>query len=165
MTKLYSEKKDNVAMASGKGHRNMAGTILANKSKFSNSGSLRTEFLKFIYLAFFRSDSKSCMAELDSLITIDKKLNTVLTIMPISLDQNFANAIKFWNEKKYPWELTGAADTDKIRKDYQIKSLPAFYLISPQNKLVLSPALAPSHNFESLFLKIFREQKFRQKVE
>lgn len=120
---------------------------------------------KFIYLAFFRSDSKSCMAELDSLITIDKKLNTVLTIMPISLDQNFANAIKFWNEKKYPWELTGAADTDKIRKDYQIKSLPAFYLISPQNKLVLSPALAPSHNFESLFLKIFREQKFRQKVE
>ena len=51
MTKLYSEKKDNVAMASGKGHRNIAGTILVNKSKFPNSGSLRMEFLRFVYLA------------------------------------------------------------------------------------------------------------------
>lgn len=117
---------------------------------------------KFVYLAFFRGDSKACRAELDSLVDIHKKLNPILTIVPVSLDQNFSTATKLWEEKKYPWELTTAADKEKARSDYEIKSLPAFYLISPDMKLILSPALAPSHNFEALFLKIYRESRYRK---
>jgi len=117
---------------------------------------------KFVYLAFFRSDSKACRAELDSLVTLHKKLNPILTIVPVSLDQNFSIATKLWEEKKYPWELSTPADAEKVRSDYEIKSLPAFYLISPDMKLILSPALAPSHNFEALFLKIYRESRYRK---
>ncbi len=72
MTKLYSEKKDNVSMASGKGHRNMAGTILANKSIFSNSGSLRTEFLKFIYLALSLAGLAGTLVIIYNVISIQK---------------------------------------------------------------------------------------------
>ncbi|MEI7421404.1 MAG: hypothetical protein WCK18_04890 [Prolixibacteraceae bacterium] len=114
---------------------------------------------KFVYLAFFRGDSKACRAELDSLVTLNKKLNPILTVLPVSLDQNFSTATKLWEEKKYPWELTTPADAEKVRADYQVKSLPVFYLISPDMKLILSPALAPSHNFEALFLKIYRERR------
>jgi hypothetical protein len=78
------------------------------------------------------------------------------------MDENFADAVNLWKEKKYPWELTGAADREKARSDYRIKSLPTFYLIAPDQKLLLSPALSPTHNFEALFLKIYREQRFRQ---
>jgi len=116
---------------------------------------------KYIYLAFFRSDSKACRSELDSLAVLNKKLSTVLTIVPVSLDQNYSLATKLWAEKKYPWELVTATDAEKARNDYEVKSLPAFYLISPDMKLLLSPALAPSHNFEGLFLKIYRERKTR----
>lgn len=116
---------------------------------------------KFVYLAFFRGDSKTCRAELDSLVVIYKKLNPILSVVPVSLDQNFSIATKLWNEKKYPWELATPVDAAKARSDYQIKSLPAFYLISPEMKLILAPALAPSHNFESLFLKIYRERRTR----
>jgi len=132
------------------------------KSQQATSTPLRAKG-KFLYLAFFRSDSKSCRAELDSLVAIEKKLNQILTIVPVSMDQNFADASQLWKEKKYPWELNAAADQEKARADYQIKSLPAFYLISPDQKLLLSPALPPSHNFETLFLKIYREQRFIQK--
>ncbi|HEY5510398.1 MAG TPA: hypothetical protein VIK10_05145 [Prolixibacteraceae bacterium] len=112
---------------------------------------------KYIYLAFFRSDSKACRTELDSLVIIYKKLNPILTVLPVSLDQNFSLATKLWAEKKYPWDLVTATDAEKARTDYEVKSLPAFYLISADMKLSLSPALAPSHNFEGLFLKIYRE--------
>ena len=134
--------------------------VLKNQSAATTP--LRTK-AKFVYLAFFRSDSKACRAELDSLVSIEKKLNQILTIVPVSLDQNFAVASQLWKEKKYPWELNGAADPEKARTDYQIKSLPAFYLISPDQKLLLAPALPPSHNFETLFLKIYREQRFIHK--
>jgi hypothetical protein len=117
---------------------------------------------KYVYLAFFRSDSKACIAELDSLVGIGKNLKTILDIIPVSIDANPADAIKLWTGKKYPWELSEAVDPAKVKSDYLIKSLPTFYLVSPDQKLVLSPALAPSHNFEALFLKIYRESRFRQ---
>ncbi len=117
---------------------------------------------KYTYLAFFRSDSKVCKAELDSLVKMEKKLNSILTILPVSMDQNPENAISLWNDSKYPWELMQATEPEKARNDFEIKSLPLFYLISPDQKLVLAPALAPSHNFEALFLKIYRESRFRQ---
>ena len=112
---------------------------------------------KYVYLVFFRGDSKACRAELDSLVAIHRKLNTILTVVPVSLDQNFSTAIKLWGEKKYPWNLLTATDAEKARADFEIKSLPAFYLISPDMKLLLSPALAPSHDFEGLFLRIYRK--------
>lgn len=118
---------------------------------------------KYIYLAFFRSESRDSKAELDSLVTLDKKLRSVLTIVPVSLDKNFAGAVKLWNDKKYPWPLYRPADPEKAESDYLLRTVPVFYLVSPDLKLLLSPALSPSHNFEALFLKMFRETQFRQK--
>ena len=117
---------------------------------------------KFVYLAFFRSDSKACVEELDSLVSIHKKLSSVLTIITVSLDKNTTDAIQLWNTKKYQWELTFPLNTDKIQSDFKVSSTPLFYLISPDQRLLLSPALPPTHNFESLFLKIYRESRFRQ---
>ena len=117
---------------------------------------------KFLYLAFFRSDSKESRAELDSMVSMNKKLNSILTIVPVSLDKNFADALKLWNDKKYPWELVAPIHPDSAISDYRIKVVPTFYLVGPDQKLILSPALSPSHNFEALFLKIYRESRFKQ---
>ncbi|HWS01722.1 MAG TPA: hypothetical protein VN249_13960, partial [Prolixibacteraceae bacterium] len=135
------------------------GILLKNQK--ANVTTLRSNG-KFIYLAFFRSDSKESKAELDSLVSMDKKLHTILTIIPVSLDKNFQDAVKLWNEKKYPWELTEPVNPDQAILDYRIKAVPTFYLISPDLKLLLAPALSPSHNFEPLFLKIYRESRFRK---
>jgi hypothetical protein len=117
---------------------------------------------KYLYLVFFSSLSKESRAELDSLVTLDKKLNKILTIVPVLIDKNFQDAAKLWKEKKYPWELMSAVNIEQATSDFRIKAVPTFYLISPDNKLTLSPALSPSHNFESLFLKIYRESRFRK---
>ncbi len=77
---MYSEKKDNVAMASGNVHRNMAGTILVNKSKFSNSGSLRTEFLKFIYLALSLTGLAGTLFIIYDVISV-QKVNSMSMIL------------------------------------------------------------------------------------
>ena len=117
---------------------------------------------KFLYLAFFRSDSKESREELDSLVSMNKKLSSILTIVPVSLDKNFADAVKLWNIKKYPWEMVAPVQPDLTISDYRIKVVPTFYLVGPDQKLLLSPALSPSHNFEALFLKVYRESRFGQ---
>ncbi len=117
---------------------------------------------KYVYLVFFTSTSKESKAELDSLVTLDKKLRKILTIVAVSMDKNFQDAAKLWKVKKYPWELMSAVNIEQASSDFRIKAVPTFYLISPDSKLALSPALSPSHNFESLFLKIYRESRFRK---
>ncbi|MCK9640212.1 MAG: hypothetical protein M0R39_09915 [Prolixibacteraceae bacterium] len=117
---------------------------------------------KFLYLAFFRSDSKESRAELDSLVSMNKKISGILTIVPVSLDKNMDDAVKLWSAKKYPWELIAPVHPDQAISDYRIKVVPTFYLISPDQKLLLSPALSPTHNFEALFLKVYRENRFMQ---
>lgn len=117
---------------------------------------------KFLYLVFFKSNSKESRQEMDSLAIINQKLATVLEVIPISLDADWKVAGLFWKERKYPWELKFPANPEKTIADFRIKNVPEFYLISPDQKLLLSPAIPPSHNFESLFLKIFRESRFRQ---
>ncbi len=161
---IFNQLKESLPAILKKINSLQAGSQAPNLSIINQAGatSLLRAKGKYCYLAFFRSDSKACRVELDSLVSIEKKLAAILTIIPVSLDQNFADAVKFWKEKKYPWELTGAVDPEKARSVYQIKSLPAFYLISPEQMLLLSPALAPSRNFETLFLKIYREGKFRK---
>jgi len=133
--------------------------MLRNQKEFSSR--LRANG-KFLYLAFFRSDSKESRAELDSLVSMNKKLSSILTIVPVSLDKNFADAVKLWIDKKYPWELVAPVQPDLAISDYRIKVVPTFYLVGPDQKLILSPALSPTHNFEALFLKVYRENRFMQ---
>lgn len=117
---------------------------------------------KFLYLVFFKSNSRESRQELDSLVLIHKKLSSVLDVLPVSLDTDLEAAGKLWKEQKYPWQLTFPLNQEKCMADFRIKNVPEFYLIAPDQKILLAPALPPTHNFEALFLKIFRETRFRQ---
>ncbi|MCE1199948.1 MAG: hypothetical protein LWW85_13345 [Marinilabiliales bacterium] len=116
---------------------------------------------KYTYLAFFRSDSRESVAELDSLVSLDHRLREVLTVIPVALDDDPTQADRLWKSKNYPWILYTPGDKPKAVADYQLRAVPTFCLLSPDLRILLPQALSPSHNFESLFLKIFRENRIR----
>lgn len=116
---------------------------------------------KFTYLVFFRSSSHDCQTELDSIIPVERKLKQILSVVSIATDDNFDTAVKLWKKKKYPWELLNGSGNKKLIQNYKAEVVPAFYLISPDGTLLLSPAPPPTHEFEALFLKLFRDYNFR----
>ncbi len=115
---------------------------------------------KFVYLIFFNSKSHDCQMELDSIVSIHRKLNQALTVLAISLDENFDSSINLWKKKGYKWELLNGLK-QPVNLDYSASLTPAFFLISPDQTLLLSQAPSPSHGFEPLFLKILRDSHFR----
>jgi len=117
---------------------------------------------KFIYLSFFNSKSSDCRAELDSIVSIEKRLRQVLTVVSIALDDNFDAAVKLWNSKGYKWELLDGSKQKQLINNYNASITPAFYLIDPDGALKLSQAPSPSHGFEPLFLKMFRDYNFKR---
>ncbi len=117
---------------------------------------------KFIYLVFFRSSSRECRTELDSIVPVERKLRQVLSVVSIATDDYFDAAVKLWKDKNYPWELLNGSGNKKLIQNYKAEIVPAFYLISPDGTLLLSPAPPPTHEFEALFLKLFRDYRFKQ---
>lgn len=113
---------------------------------------------KFVYLNFFRNNSKESRAELDSLVYIEKKFRQVLKIVSISVDDNFEASAKLWREKKYLWDLLNGSKNKELIENYNAEIVPVFYLIDPRGNLLLSPAPPPSREFEPIFLKIFRDR-------
>lgn len=111
---------------------------------------------KFVYLNFFRSNSKESKAELDSLVAIEKKFRQVLKIVSIALDDNFEASAKLWKEKNYLWDLLNGSQNKEVIEKYNAEIVPAFYLLNPEGNLLLSPAPPPSHEFEPIFLRILR---------
>jgi len=117
---------------------------------------------KFIYLSFFNSKSTDCRAELDSIVSIEKRLRQVLIVVSVALDDNFDAAVKLWNSKGYKWELLDGSMQKQLIVNYNASITPAFYLIDPDGALKLSQAPSPSHGFEPLFLKMFRDYNFKR---
>jgi peroxiredoxin len=117
---------------------------------------------KFVYLLFFNSKSADCIAELDSIVPTEKRLRQVLSVVAVSLDNDFDNGLKLWKNKGYSWELLNGAKQKQLVINYNAAVTPAFYLIDPNGKFQLSPAPSPSHGFEPLFLKILRDFRYKQ---
>jgi peroxiredoxin len=112
---------------------------------------------KFVYLLFFNSKSADCKTELDSLVSIEKRLRQVLGVISVSVEDDFENAARLWKEKRYSWELLNGSKQKQLILNYKAYITPVFYLINPLGKIQLSPAPAPSQGFEPLFIKIFRD--------
>ena len=118
---------------------------------------------KFVYLSFFNSSSADCRAELDSIVSIEKRLRQVLSVVSISVEDNFTLASNLWNTKGYTWQLLNGSKQKQLVHNYNAALTPAFYLVAPDGTMRLSPAPSPSHGFEPAFLKIIRDYNFRLK--
>lgn len=117
---------------------------------------------KFVYLNFINSRSHDCRMELDSLVSIEKNLRQVLQVVSIAIDDDFGHALQLWKDEGYPWELLDGSNQKELATNYNATVTPAFYLISPDGKLVLSPASSPSQEFGPIFLRLLRGYSFNQ---
>ena len=61
---------------------------------------------------------------------------------------------KLVRENDYSWTFMHFSSQPDVIKNYDIRAYPSYFLISPSGELILSPAPAPSQNFEGVFLKM-----------
>ena len=115
---------------------------------------------KFIYLTFFKSISSDCRVELDSIVSVERKFRQVLSVVSVALDDNFEDAEKIWKAKGYSWPLLNGSKQKQLIINYNTAIPPTYYLVGPDGNLKLSQAPSPTHGFEPLFLKIFRDYNF-----
>jgi peroxiredoxin len=122
--------------------------------KLINSDSL---FKSFVYLSFVSIESFTCLQDFELLKKMYSEHKNDFNIVSICIDDDFETTKKFFSEKGYDWELLSYKKQKKVIDDYKVRVYPSYYLINPEKKLSLSPAVSPGENFEWSFFKIKKQ--------
>jgi predicted patatin/cPLA2 family phospholipase len=84
-----------------------------------------------------------------------KKINFVF----ISEDENYTDLMNYLNaNKSFNWTFL-FDDKHKVMQQYDVKTLPEYFLINSQGKFISSPAADPSHGIENTFEDITKPKK------
>jgi peroxiredoxin len=124
----------------------------------SNLVSLESFRGKYVYLNFCSCFSYTCMNEFKMLSTLYENHKDLLEIVTILVDNDKDVINSFLERSNYPWSFLHYGNQSEIIREYDVRAFPTYYLIDPKGKLAMSPAPAPSEDFEARFFKLLRER-------
>lgn len=118
---------------------------------------------KFVYLNFIHTQNHASLRDLQTIEQFKKSFRKELSIVSIVLDEQFETMEAFLNQhRNFDWDFLHFSTAPKVLFDYNIKAVPAYFLIDPEGKLTLSPAPAPEENFTQMFIEQYREHQRTQ---
>lgn len=126
--------------------------------KDSNLFSLSDFSGKYVYLNFCNSYSYSCIKEFELLRTLNSRHKEHLQLITVIMDGEPSSLKELIDKNNYDWMFLHFGRQPDIRTDYDIKALPAYFLVGTDGKLILSPAPSPTENFEQLLFQVMRSR-------
>lgn len=123
---------------------------------------------KFVYLNFVHTKNYTCQRDLETMIQLQTIFKKNLDIVTVVVNENRDEMDAYIKQKKQKWDFLHILPYPQILEQYNIMAVPAYYLISPDGKLLLSPAPTPEENFRDAFVKeiqSFERQKLRENPE
>ncbi|MES2286660.1 MAG: TlpA disulfide reductase family protein [Bacteroidota bacterium] len=110
---------------------------------------------KYVYILFFDANCTSCLQQMKVIPSLKKKYGTRIEFVSISVDKNNADFKKFCLQNpKFDWLLLYDNSGVELKNKYEIRSLPACFLIDPEGKFVQAPAEGPDGDIDRLFYDI-----------
>ncbi len=113
---------------------------------------------RYVYLNFCTTTSYTCLQEFLLLNRLHEKHGKILDIVTVSTDKNKENMRDFLEQTKYPWTFLHYGKSPQIIRDFDIRAYPTYFLIGPDQRLILSPAPTPRENFEIQLFRILRSR-------
>lgn len=114
---------------------------------------LRTN--KYVYLMFYDANCSSCQQQMKIIPSLIKKYGDRITFVSISTDKTNADLKNFQTKNpKYTWLFLYDNSLGKLKSDYEIKSLPTYFLIDSDGRFIQVPADSPDEDIDRAFYDI-----------
>jgi thiol-disulfide isomerase/thioredoxin len=114
---------------------------------------------KYVYLDFWATWCTPCLQEMKLISTLKKKYGDKIVFVSISTDDDTLLVKKFMvKNPKYDWVMLHYGKGKKVKDDYEIKSIPSYFLINPYGNFTQSPALRPTQSIEATFSDITKKK-------
>jgi peroxiredoxin len=107
---------------------------------------------KFVYLMFYDETCTACLQQMKVVTMLKKTYGEKIQFVSISTDKSNISLKNFLQKNpKYDWLFLYDNTLGKLRADYELRALPAYFLIGPDGKFVQVPAESPDGEIEQLF--------------
>jgi peroxiredoxin len=120
---------------------------------------------KYIYIMFFSNSCTECLQQLKVFPSLKKQYGERITFVSISTDKTTADLKNFCAKyPQYDWVFLYDNTNSALKKDYEIKSLPSYFLINPEGKFIQVPAEGPSGDIDRAFYDIVKPKAKRHNI-
>lgn len=109
---------------------------------------------QYIYLEVTDPNCASCMVETKVIPIYKKKYGDRIRFITVLMTNSKSRGQVFKEANKVDWEILFASTSNSFSEQYEIKSVPQYFIIAPDGKFFRSPAEKPSHNAERDFSDI-----------
>lgn len=154
-------------------HRTIASNILNSFSKLQKGGKapyfelpdktglthsldeLRTK--RYVYVMFYDANCSSCQQQMKIIPSLIKTYGERISFVSISTDKTNADLKNFQAKNpKYNWLFLYDNTNGKLKSDYEVRSLPSYFLIDPEGRFIQVPAESPDEEIERALYDIVK---------
>ncbi|MEA1873958.1 MAG: TlpA disulfide reductase family protein [Bacteroidota bacterium] len=108
---------------------------------------------RYLYVAFYQTELTTCQEEIAPLIEQAIKHNGDFEVIMVLFDEDKYKAINRLKHLDIPFNVVFPDNPEKIKKAWELKTFPMYYLVDPQGKFIFSPAPSPIEHFENYFFR------------
>lgn len=113
---------------------------------------------KYIYLMVGTSWSADYWQELKLVKAFTDKYEKKITFISVLIDEDYEKSLQLKTQYKTEWDFLNGADNEEFLQEFNIKSVPSFFLISPDGYFIQSPADKPSGDIEKTFYELNKKK-------
>ncbi|MFN3917115.1 MAG: TlpA family protein disulfide reductase [Flavobacteriales bacterium] len=100
---------------------------------------------KYVYVMFYATWCKPCMAEMDLIPDLKKKYGQYVEFVTVFIDLDEKETKDFlWNKRAYDWNFISIQGNPQVLDAYNVKSVPVYVLIDREGMIENAPARTPS---------------------
>jgi peroxiredoxin len=115
---------------------------------------------KYVYVMFYDEKCTSCQQQMKIIPSLIKSYGSRITFVSISTDKSNAGLKNFLvKNPKYNWLFLYDNSLGKLKADYEIRTLPAYFLIDPEGRFVQVPAESPDEDIDRAFYDITKPKE------
>lgn len=104
---------------------------------------------RYVYLTFFSAQNPISTREIKLISAFNKKYGKDIDFISIAVGDDQEDLKKFLNENPtINWTIGRVDKKSDLVKDYNVRTVPSYYLIAPDGYFIQAPALGPAPNSE-----------------
>jgi len=108
---------------------------------------------RYLYVAFYQTELTTCQQEIGPLVEQAAKHDGEFEVLMVLFDEDKHKAISQLRYLDIPFELVFPDNPEQVKKQWNLKTFPTYYLLDTQGKLIFSPAPSPIEQFENYFFR------------
>lgn len=112
---------------------------------------------KYVYIMFFENSCTECIQQMKVIPSLKKQYGERITFVSITTDKTTAELKNFCIKyPQYDWVFLYDNTNGSLKSDYEIKTLPSYFLINPEGVFLQAPAESPNGDIDRAFFDIVK---------